>query len=266
MQLKEFLKRLNTYTDNTDTETTNSDSEDDSSSPIVDMYNLFYLDEKLPIEIVVQMCLLKLKKRLLVQFDHYVYNEEQWNYMNNWMKQQTNFFFHCTNKESLKKPDVSIPFVYMSSKKNILVFMSDNEGLVKDIIEKDSLEDVLGKYLDAEFYGCCAFGYEKKDREDIVRVSIDVMGPVVEWSEDTGSKVPGLMKTKNYAGQLLLMECNDEEMNPSNLQKIYKKFLEYKSFLRIIDPKLQISLEFYAKNSGWEKQPFLRTLTCHPMN
>jgi hypothetical protein len=83
----------------------------------------------------------------------------------------------------------------------------------------------------------------------IARVSFNVIGPVSPGIEGT------IMKDDNYIGQLLVMECNWEELQ-KNIQTIYMIYLEYQQYVWEIDKNLQMSLEIYSKNGIWENQPY----------
>lgn len=137
--------------------------------------------------------------------------------------------------------------------------MSNNKK-IKDSIQKKSWEKTIDNYLEKDFYNLCKYEKNKK-KENIVRITINIIGPVGKGSNNR------VLKKNKYFGQILLMECyQDEIFNSNKLFKLYKIFKKYQKYVWDIDNFLQISMEFYSKNGKWENQPFLKTKTVEYCN
>ena len=250
-------------------------------------YHEYILNEDIPIEAVIQICLLFKDVRKVVQLDKYVYSEETWRKIEEWLLESSYFLGMAsssilTNVANYSNPTTNVAYCstqdtpsnrnYMSQvvyyfnrnkQKELsdIILFKKSDIDISAMINDGRINDVLANYLDMSFYGLCQFGYKKDKLTDVARVSINVMGPVFPANKGRF----GILKTRNYVGQLLLMECRHRELDPGALSQIHNKFLEYKHHMNEIDERLQISLEIYTKNCGWEEQPFLRTNTCHIM-
>ena len=190
------------------------------------LYNKYCKDSSIPIECLVNICLLFNGKRDIIQFDAYLYDDDLWNNINIFLES-----------------DIIIQkylILYEDSNKNIVLYI-DND------ITKQIKSD---KRLDKQFYDCCEFNSDKT-KKNIARVSFNVIGPVSSGMDGT------IIKDDNYIGQILVMECNWEELQ-KNIQTIYIRYLEYQQYVWDIDSNLQMSLEIYSKNDIWENQPFLK--------
>ena len=204
------------------------------------MYVKYSLLECLPVESIVNLCLLLRGRRKLIQFDHYLYNKGEWGAI----------------LEMLNDPALSGHIFVHNHKNDKLVFTDA-------AMNKESTAALSQNYLDSDFYSGCTYD-PSHSKVRVTRVAIGVIGPVQE-----GNVVDGLVKLKDlklcksnaYVGQLLLMECSEDDLD-QNVHKVYQCFCKYKRYVWEIDPRLQVTLEFYSKSGAWEDQPFLKPCAC----
>ena len=203
------------------------------------IYNKYKTNDSIPIECLINICLLLNGIRKIIQFDKYLYNNTIWNNI----------------KLFLNDPIINKYLVITTDKlengKNIVIYVKNNKLTTE--IQNKGLSNIFGNMLDTDFYKHCEFDRDKK-KTYISRVSINVIGPVN----------PGIngqiLRHKNYFGQILLMECKSSELE-KNIKHIYNRFEDYKKYIWNIDKNLQLTLEIYSKNGIWENQPFLKTNT-----
>ena len=211
------------------------------------IYDKYKFNNNIPIECLVSICLLLKGHRNIIQYDRYLYTLQQWN---NITKLLNDNIFTINGNKMIK----------LTKKKNDIVVYLDKK--ITSQIEEFGIDSVIDSNLDIKFYSNCVYNTNKL-KSNISRVSINVIGPV-ENGDVVNNKTRladlKLQKKQNYFGQLLLMECNENEIN-NNIKKIVERFNDFKLYIWEIDPNLQLSLEIYAKNGIWENQPFLKTNT-----
>jgi hypothetical protein len=191
------------------------------------IYDTYKSNSDVPIECVVNVCLLFNGVRRMIQFDKYLYSEQTWKNIEQFVHDQT----------ILRYVDV------VQKGKNIVLYLKDDQE-VSSVIEEG------GEIFDNEFYQHCEYNTDKT-KQNISRVSINVIGPV------DGEK---LLREANYIGQLLVMECSSEELLKS-IQYIYARYEDYKKYVWEIDVNLQLTFEVYSKYGVWEDNPFYKTQT-----
>ena len=209
------------------------------------VYEKHKLNNNIPIECLISICLLLNGDRRIIQYDRYLYTLKQWN----GIKQLLNDKLFTINGSKIIK--------LTTQKNDIIVYLDNN---LTSQIKELGINNVIESNLDTKFYNNCEYNTNKL-KNNISRVSINIMGPV-----ETGDVVNNINKLKdlqlkrktNYFGQLLLMECNDNEIN-RNIKNILDRFYHFKKNVWKIDTNLQLSLEIYTKNGIWENQPFLKT-------
>ena len=204
------------------------------------VYAKYRLANCLPVEIVVNLCLLLRGRRKLVQFDRYLYNDNEWTAI----------------LQLLSAPALTDHIFVRNHKNDKLVFTDAAMNV-------ESTAALSQDYLDTDFYSSCTYD-DSHSKVRVTRVAIGIIGPVNE-----GDVVGGLVqledlklcRKKGYVGQLLLMECSEEDL-ARNVHKVYDCFSKYKRYIWEIDPLLQVTLEFYCKSGAWEDQPFLKPCAC----
>ena len=167
--------------------------------------------------------------RQVVQFDGYLYSKAIWEHIEGFLQ------------DSLIQEHTNIV-----PGKNIIVYRK-GDAQIQNAIEKG--ED-MGEWLDHGFYSYCQYNRDKTKR-DISRVSINVIKPV---------KTEDLATYSNYIGQLLVMECNEEEIS-QYISQIFSRYQDYKGYIWAIDQDLQLTFEIYNKYGVWENNPFYKTHT-----
>jgi len=190
----------------------------------------------IPIECLINLCLLLNGVRKIIQYDRYIYTKT------NWKKIQ-----ELINDNLIQK---YITIVY--NKKNIIIYIK-NKHIDKIINKFGSDSHELGNRLDHKFYKCKFDGvYE---HNDILRVSIIVIGPVSDNILNNKVITKGkIIKKKNFAGPILVQMCTHKDLL-NNIAAIYKRFNDYKKYIWNIDKNLQLDFQCYVKNNNWDKQP-----------
>lgn len=200
------------------------------------LYNKYKLGT-IPIECLINLCLLLNGIRKIIQYDRYLYTKTNWKLIQ-----------ELVNDNLIQK---YITTVY--NKKNIMIYIKNKH--INKILEKcghDCYE--LGNLLDHKFYKCNFDGVYK--HENILRVSIIVIGPVSNNKLNNNKVVTKgkILKKKNFAGPILIQMCTHMDLL-NNIKAIYKRFNDYKKYVWDIDKNLQLDFQCYIKNNNWDKQP-----------
>lgn len=231
------------------------------------LYSKYKCNENIPIECLVNICLLLNGNRKIIQFDKYWYNTSQWENIENLLKDILKEYINYPHENI--HVDINLQWKYENEKLIKLFKRSTNyilylDKIISYEIDKLGIDTVIDNYLDIKFYNCCKYD-TNKCKNDIVRISFNVIGPVESGNVHNGEinlNQLKLSKEQNYFGQILLMECTQEEVQ-KNIDIIYKRFMDYKNYISKIDTNLQLSFELYTKYGIWENQPFLKVETLN---
>lgn len=177
------------------------------------MYQKYW--QKVSIEVIVNLCLLLNGVRKMIQYDKFVYDNEQWSTINRMLDDP------LVNSELTKVLD---------EKGNIVVYKNSNQ-IDQIIRDEGTYSDQFGEYLDP-FYKCNFQDAYKK--ENTCRVSIMVINP-----------------QNGTVGPLLMQMCTPEDLR-INLISIYDRFREYQAFVWKINKGLQLDLQIYTKRGKWK--------------
>jgi hypothetical protein len=228
------------------------------------LYSKYKYNENIPIECLVNICLLLKGYRKIIQFDRYLYSKIQWDHIEEFLKD----ILIKYNDKNIEDTNNGC-WKYITNKlmklvkrnKNYVLYLDEN---ITQEIEISGIDKVMDNYLDKKFYNYCNFNTDKC-KTNVTRVSFNIIGPVESGNVYTGEinlNQLKLVRNRNYFGQLLLMECNEEEIQ-KNITDIYTRFMDYKRYISEIDTDLQLSLELYTKFGIWENQPFLKVETLN---
>ena len=194
------------------------------------LYNRWKNDIYLPIECLINMILLYMRKRLIVQFDLTYYTDSKVKIA------ISNLVKDCNN-------DI---FKWEDSSGNIIVYLK----IMQNKIEKKLLiigdGDIRAAFrtsefatlLDSRFYLCkCPKKFSKLfTYPNLVQVSINVI------------------QNEKKSGGVLIQMCRPSQV-PKNLERLYRRFVSISKIIKEIDQKLQTSLIFYTKPNLWKDSP-----------
>ena len=116
-------------------------------------YQKYSLDDNIPIEIIVQICLLMNNVREIIQIDKYVYSDTQWEIIQQWITCSPYF----TNK--IDNPDKILTYVFKNkgAKLTDIIVIKSQNHVILDFLQKGELDKAIEQYLDLSFYGLCKF-------------------------------------------------------------------------------------------------------------
>ena len=185
----------------------------------------------IPLECLINLCLLLKKFRTLIQYDRFLYTKEIWSLI---------------NKMIHAKELSSIVSIRADEKGNVIVYIKNKK--IDEIISRESYSEAFGKFLDP-FYRCRFEGIYTS--ENLSRIAINVLGPVSGKNKMGEGKID---KKENYIGPILVQMCTPTDLS-RKINIIVSRYKEYQKVIKDIDTNLQVQLEVYTKPGLWKDSP-----------
>lgn len=199
---------------------------DDQRVFVSSLYNSWKDVEYLPIECVVNMVLLHMEAREIIQFDVSYYEDEE-------TKEAIQYFLRSLRGTR----------TYTDGYGNIVVFLEKNREKVEEKLKRIGSGDVdkafrtadFADMLDPEFY---------KSRADLTRIF--KKGRAVQTSIN-------VIRDEARSGALLVQMCDVDIQ--CHIQALYERFVQLSSHVQTVDPSLQTTLTFHTKPGRWKESP-----------
>lgn len=174
-----------------------------------------------PIECVVNVALLYLGERRIVQLDVTYYDEPS-------DRERIERLVSGVTRECIERRD---------SSGNIILYLRCNAAAIEDAIEKSG--GFLGKrfasLLDASFYVCSANLSTSFERKRLRRVSIDVI--------------------HNGRSGALMVQMLYPAIARKHMNRMYARFEQLSKRVEALDPNLHTALTVYTKPGMWRAGP-----------